>query len=44
LQAHVNQGELLYYPYDSHWNQAGHDLAAQTIAETMQSTADCPLT
>jgi hypothetical protein len=43
LQEHVNQGELLYYPYDSHWNQAGHDLAAQVIAESLQSAPECSL-
>lgn len=26
------QGEVLYYPYDTHWNQAGHQLAADTMA------------
>ncbi len=43
LQERVGQGELLYYPYDSHWNQAGHDLAAQVIADAMRSTTGCPL-
>jgi hypothetical protein len=43
LEEHVGQGELLYYPYDSHWNRAGHALAAQVIAEAMQNTPDCPL-
>jgi hypothetical protein len=23
----------LYYPFDTHWNQLGHDLAAETINE-----------
>ncbi len=31
----VGRGELLYYPYDSHWNQAGHDFAAQVIAQAV---------
>lgn len=26
------QGETLYYPYDTHWNQKGHDLAAEAIS------------
>jgi hypothetical protein len=38
---HVAQGELLYYPYDGHWNQAGHNLAAQAIADAMQGDAAC---
>jgi hypothetical protein len=43
LQKQVNAGALLYYPYDTHWNQAGHLLAAQTIAAAMQNTPGCPL-
>jgi hypothetical protein len=27
------QGNILYYAYDTHWNQAGHDLAGQVIAD-----------
>ncbi len=41
FKTHVAQGELLYYPYDGHWNQAGHTLAAQTIADTMQGVSAC---
>jgi GDSL-like Lipase/Acylhydrolase family len=26
------RGEVMYYTYDTHWNQAGHDLAGRTIA------------
>lgn len=37
----VARGELLYYPYDTHWNQAGHDLAAQVIADAMRATPGC---
>jgi hypothetical protein len=43
FQKHVDAGELLYYPYDSHWTQDGHNLAAQTIAEAMRNTPNCPL-
>lgn len=35
FEAAVSSGELLYYPYDTHWNQAGHDLAAQVIADSL---------
>ncbi len=35
FEQHVASGELLYYPYDSHWNQDGHTLAAQTIADAL---------
>ncbi|HEX2621190.1 MAG TPA: hypothetical protein VHL11_13610, partial [Phototrophicaceae bacterium] len=41
FEAKVGDGQLLYYPYDSHWNQAGHDLAAATIAETLQQVDGC---
>lgn len=37
----VARGELLYYPYDTHWNQAGHTLAGQTIAEMLKDQP-CP--
>lgn len=43
FQKHVDAGELLYYPYDSHWNQAGHDLAAATIAEALRAVPECAL-
>ncbi|MGB1289232.1 MAG: alginate O-acetyltransferase AlgX-related protein [Aggregatilineales bacterium] len=39
----VAQGELLYYKYDTHWNQAGHTLAADVIAEAVQNAIDCPM-
>jgi hypothetical protein len=39
----VAEGQLLYYPYDSHWNQAGHDLAASVIAANLQEFTECPL-
>lgn len=32
---------LLYYRYDTHWNQAGHDLAAQLIAEALRDAGGC---
>lgn len=37
----VARGELLYYPYDTHWNQDGHALAAQTVAEYMRAHPEC---
>lgn len=39
----VAQGELLYYKYDTHWNQAGHSLAADVIADALRNQPDCPL-
>lgn len=32
----AGSGELLYYTFDTHWNQQGHDLAADTIAEFIE--------
>ncbi|MCU0497541.1 MAG: hypothetical protein MUF87_09345 [Anaerolineae bacterium] len=37
----VAEGQLLYYPYDSHWNQAGHDLAGRVIAEALRAHPEC---
>lgn len=36
FEAAAAEERLLYYPYDTHWNQAGHDLAAQVIAEAIE--------
>jgi hypothetical protein len=33
LQEEAGTGTELYYPFDTHWNQLGHDLAAETINE-----------
>ncbi len=27
----ARRGRALYYPYDTHWNQAGHHLAAEVV-------------
>ncbi len=44
MQEAALQEQLLYYRYDTHWNQAGHNLAAQVIADTMRQYVDeCPL-
>ncbi len=32
FQDAASTGVELYYPFDTHWSQQGHDLAAQTIA------------
>lgn len=32
----AREGTEVYYPYDTHWNQKGHELAAQTIASYIQ--------
>ena len=31
FQKVAGEGAELYYPYDTHWNQLGHDLASETI-------------
>jgi hypothetical protein len=33
FQEEAGTGAELYYPFDTHWNQRGHSLAAQTIAK-----------
>ena len=33
FQKEAGAGAELYYPFDTHWNQCGHNLAAQTIAQ-----------
>lgn len=37
FEAAVRRGEMLYYTYDSHWNQAGHDLAADVVAAALSA-------
>ena len=36
FQDEAGEGAELYYPFDTHWNQAGHDLAADTISEYLK--------
>jgi hypothetical protein len=36
----ADAGELLYYTYDTHWNQAGHDLAGEIIADAVRQQCD----
>jgi SGNH hydrolase-like domain, acetyltransferase AlgX len=36
FQKEADAGAELYYPYDTHWNQIGHDLAAEAIARFMK--------
>jgi SGNH hydrolase-like domain, acetyltransferase AlgX len=33
----ASQGEFLYYPFDSHWNSEGRQLAASVLAEALIS-------
>lgn len=41
MEQAVAQGELLYYRYDTHFNQAGHTLAGDIIAEAMRNAESC---
>lgn len=36
FQEEADTGAELYYPFDTHWNQLGHDLAAETIYNYIQ--------
>lgn len=38
FQEEAGTGAQLYYPFDSHWNQQGHDLAAQTIGAYIENS------
>jgi hypothetical protein len=40
LAKEAAQGEMLYYLYDTHWNQAGHDLVGSALADFI-STEPC---
>ncbi len=40
LSESAEQGEMLYYLYDTHWNQAGHDLVGAAVADFL-STSPC---
>lgn len=37
FQEAAARGELLHYAYDTHWNQAGHDLAGRVLADFVAS-------
>lgn len=39
FQAEAGSGKELYYPFDTHWNQLGHNLAANTIHEYINENA-----
>lgn len=39
LQAAAAEGELLYYTYDTHWNQRGHEVVGQALADFMADGA-----
>jgi hypothetical protein len=36
FQEEASEGVELYYPFDTHWNQGGHNLAARTIANYIE--------
>jgi hypothetical protein len=37
FQAAAESGDLLYYPYDSHWSARGHRVAAQAVADVLRN-------
>jgi lysophospholipase L1-like esterase len=37
LEAELGSGRSVYFPDDSHWNAAGHDVAAAALAEFLQT-------
>jgi hypothetical protein len=36
FREHASRGDLLYHPFDTHWNSAGRQLAAERIAERLR--------
>jgi hypothetical protein len=36
----ASHGELLYHPFDTHWNSAGRQIAAETIAARLQAEGE----
>jgi hypothetical protein len=38
FQKEAGAGAELYFPFDTHWNQSGNDLAAQTIAKYIEDS------
>lgn len=39
FQEEASSGAELYYPFDTHWNQQGHALAAETIARYIEGVS-----
>jgi hypothetical protein len=37
FQSAANEGELLYYPLDPHWNSRGQELAATLVADVLKT-------
>ena len=35
------ENEVTYYPYDSHWNARGHELAGETVAQFLRDQEGC---
>jgi hypothetical protein len=33
----AEEGEMLYYAFDAHWNAEGRELAARLVAHALQS-------
>jgi hypothetical protein len=39
----ANEGKMLFYPFDSHWNSEGRQLAAAVVAETLSASRREPI-
>jgi hypothetical protein len=35
------QSQMTYLEYDTHWNQAGHELAGETVADFLRDVEGC---
>ena len=40
FQERARHGELLYYPFDTHWNSAGRQAAAEILARRLPPLLD----
>ncbi|HLA45139.1 MAG TPA: GDSL-type esterase/lipase family protein, partial [Aggregatilineales bacterium] len=43
FQESAAQSHMLYLTYDTHWNQAGHELAGQVVADYLRGVDDCEI-
>lgn len=41
FEQHAAENPPYYFTYDTHWNQAGHELAGQTIADFLRNVPAC---
>jgi SGNH hydrolase-like domain, acetyltransferase AlgX len=40
FEASARDGKLLYYPFDTHWNSEGREVAAAFVAKTLRGRVE----